>query len=482
MAFGVTENGFEKKRLEDIKDELTEDYKGVYGTDLDTSDESVAGQEIATLSGNLADIWDALQAVYTALDPNGANGISLDRIAQYIAVKRIGASQTRVTAIAIGTEGTLLSAGRQASQVDTNEFFTSTADVTITKSQAVLIDISVTTVANNTTYTITISGSPFTYTSDSDATENEILNGLQAGIASNGVPVVATVNGSTLEIRSEDFIQEFDVAITSNLQIDKTGSKIIFDADNFGAITVPENTLTNIETPVSGWEEITNELAGATGREQETDEELRARRRLVIQATGAATPEAIRNYLLANVDGIAEATIIENRTDFTDGDGRPPHSFETVVSGGDDQDIADAIWEVGPAGIQTHGNVTKTVVDSQGQDQNISFSRATDIYIWLDIEFTRYDEESFPTNGIQLIKDAILEFAETEYIIGKDVILGRLKTPIYTVQGIEDITIEAFGSTNPGATPVYSANNIVIGGSEKALLTDARITVTDVTP
>jgi uncharacterized phage protein gp47/JayE len=482
MAFGVTEDGFVKKRLEDIRSALEVSYKAVYGNDLDTSAESVAGQEIATLAGVLVEIWDALQANYTALDPAGSNGISLDRVAQYIAVERIGASQSRVTAVATGTEGTLLAAGQQASQAESEEFFTSTEDVTISKSLAVLADVSVVTVADSTTYTITIAGSAFPYTSDASATESEILNGLQGEIAANGVPVVATVNGSILEIRSEDYMQEFDVSLTANLQIDVIGSKIIFDADDFGTISVPENTLTNIETPVSGWDAVDNFIAGATGRDQETDEEFRLRRRLVTQATGAGTPEAIRNFLLANVDGIASALVVENRTDLTDVDGRPPHSFETVVSGGDDQDIANSIWEVGPAGIQTFGNITKTVVDSQNIDQSISFSRATDVYIWLDIEFTRYDEETFPDSGIQLIKDAILAYAQIEYTIGKDVILGRLKTPIYTVEGIEDITIEAFGSTNPGATPSYSSSNISIGGSQQAIFTDSRMTVVDITP
>src|SRR5260221_13941560 len=55
--------------------------------------------------------------------------------------------------------------------------------------------------------------------------------------------------------------------------------------------------------------------------------------------------------------------------------GRPPKSFEAVVQGGSDDDIANQIWLTKPAGIETFGNVNNgngvPITDSQGGKQII---------------------------------------------------------------------------------------------------------------
>ena len=125
-----------------------------------------------------------------------------------------------------------------------------------------------------------------------------------------------------------------------------------------GPILALAGTLTTIETPIDGWSTVTNANNGTPGRAVESDSELRIRRAQSLQVGGAGTVEAIRSRLLEQVDDVSAVTIIENRTDAVDIDGRPAHSFEAVVSGGIDQDIANMLWLVKPAGIETHGGVT----------------------------------------------------------------------------------------------------------------------------
>lgn len=112
-----------------------------------------------------------------------------------------------------------------------------------------------------------------------------------------------------------------------------------------------------------------------------------------------------------NVDVIC--AIYENNTDVTDSSGRPPHSIEVVVSGGTDQDIADFIWSVKPAGIQTYGSSSATVSDSNGDSQTIYFSRPTYKYVHLEVTIdSYYAEEQFPLDGVDQIKAAIFDYAE----------------------------------------------------------------------
>lgn len=246
-----------------------------------------------------------------------------------------------------------------------------------------------------------------------------------------------------------------------------------------GEVLALAGTVTTIETPVSGWGSVTNPDDGNTGRPRETDPELRQRQAESTAVTGAGTVPAIRARLLQQVDDVTAATIIENRTDTTDGDGRPPHSFETVVSGGTDQDVADKLWETKPAGIETHGATTVTVTDSQGQDHAISFSRPTPLYIWVQLTMTKDGSGDFPDNGETAAKEAIVEYGEG-LGVGDDVIYQALYGPIYrNIPGIGSITVEIAASTDATTEPsTYSAANIDIGGNEVSQWLADRVTVT----
>ena len=161
-----------------------------------------------------------------------------------------------------------------------------------------------------------------------------------------------------------------------------------FQAEDIGVVQAPAGTLTVIETPVSGWDTITNALDADVGLEIETDTELRFRRLQSLQIAGAATVEAIRARILQDVDQVSDVFVFENTSDIVDVNGLPPHSFESVVGGGDEQEIADKIWLVKAAGIATFGDITKIVADSQGFNHSIKFSRATEIKVWMLVQIS----------------------------------------------------------------------------------------------
>ena len=248
-----------------------------------------------------------------------------------------------------------------------------------------------------------------------------------------------------------------------------------------GAILALAGTLTNIETPVSGWDAVTNPDDGSTGRPIESDPELRTRQQESLAVTGAGTVPAIRARLLQQVDDVTAVTIIENRSDEVDGDGRPPHSFETVVSGGVDQDVGDLIWEVKPAGIETTGDILVSVEDSQGELQPIRFSRPVPIYIWVRLTIVPNGVGTFPDDAEETAKAALVEFGET-LGVGDNVIVQALFGPIYSeIPGIESVTIEIASSTDPEAEPApgeFEAANITIASNEIALWLDDRVEVT----
>lgn len=160
--------------------------------------------------------------------------------------------------------------------------------------------------------------------------------------------------------------------------------------------------------------------------------------------------------------------------------GRPPKSFEAVVEGGTDYAVANQIWLTKPAGIETFGNVNGgagiTIVDSQGNNQIIFFSRPSPIYIWIQVALTLYTQETFPTNGISLVSNAILNYGNS-LGVGIDVLLQRVLAQIFIVPGIASGVMTIAATTNLTASPSYGSSDIIIQDSQIALFDLSRIAV-----
>jgi hypothetical protein len=175
-------------------------------------------------------------------------------------------------------------------------------------------------------------------------------------------------------------------------------STVLARPDTTGPIPATAATLNTIVTPVSGWANVTNVAAASLGESRETDAELRSRRRLSLQITGAAAPDAIRARVLA-VDGIDAVVVVDNKTGLPVVIGTttllvlPAHSVGIVcwpngLSAATKAAVAAAIWAAAPAGIETArmvggdagsgGGLTETVVDSGGSNQSVNFSTAVD--------------------------------------------------------------------------------------------------------
>lgn len=238
------------------------------------------------------------------------------------------------------------------------------------------------------------------------------------------------------------------------------------------------NTITNIETPVPGWDSVNNPNDGDVGRAVETDPEFRERRIRSLAVTGAGTVEAIRSRILEQIDDVSAVTVLTNRTDRVDDGGRPPHSFEAIVQGGVDQDIGDLIWQIGPAGIPTHGNVSVGVTDSQDMPHTVEFTRPVEQYIWARVTLTADGSRTFPDTPEPIAKASIVDKGES-LSVGDDVHYQAFFGPLYrAIPGLELAEIEIGASDDAESEPSYSAGNIDIAGVEIATFLADRITVT----
>jgi hypothetical protein len=282
-----------------------------------------------------------------------------------------------------------------------------------------------------------------------------------------------------------------------------------------GPVVASANTLTVIDTPVSGWTSVNNPLAATTGTDLESDTDAIQRRQDELQANADGPIQAIVDAV-RNVTGVTQVVGFENQTqaaqqkltfsavptsgsfkivlgtpsqctgliaytataaivqtairlltgysavivtgsflygftiDFngangnqpqaavststntldaggavtvTQSYGRPGKSFEIVVLGGDDADIAEAIWESKPAGIQSYGTTTETVTDDEGNEWTISFTRPTQVPIYVAItlvtDLLTAANPEFNSGAIPTIQQDVVD-------IGDEVTIGGL--------------------------------------------------------
>ena len=81
MSYGVTANGFVRKPLSVILDDIEQGMVGVFGADVIQTAESPLGQLNGLEADLVAELWELAEAVYQSYDPNEATGVRLDDLA-----------------------------------------------------------------------------------------------------------------------------------------------------------------------------------------------------------------------------------------------------------------------------------------------------------------------------------------------------------------------------------------------------------------
>lgn len=441
-SYGLLSSGFVQKPLEVTKQEIEDELKSTISPSLNTSAASVVGQLIAPFVTQLTEVWELLQLLSTSNDPDEATDTLLEHIAAITGVTRLPATESTAVLYMTGTPTTLVEAGRIISVLgDATARFVTLADATIAASTAW---------AGSTVY----------------AADDVVTNGGNIYICTTGGTSAGSggPTGTGTAIADNTVIWRYLGAGTGYITVN-------VEAESTGPTVANGYTLTEIETPVSGWDNATNPDDATLGTDEETDEELRARRDALLRAQGNATVEAIRADLLSEVTGVTDARVFENTTDVTDGDGLPPHSFEAVVLGGVNQDIADSLWASKAAGIATYGTITETVVDSQEVSHSIKFSRPTTVTVHIEVTLTT--DSNYPADGDTQVKEAIANIYGAALEIGDDVVISQLYEHIFSVSGVVDVTAIKVDTVDPPT----GTTNLVIDDRELADIQTANIDV-----
>ena len=481
----LDENGLTIRRQPEVLADLITALQANVDPNIDTSDDTFLGQLIQVIASSLASEEALSQSVYDNFNALKAEGKNLDDLAALVGLTRIDGNPTTGLLNAIGSDGAIIPAGSIFANPITQQRFVNDSELALSTLDCISSKYSVKTLLDNTEYTITVNGTIYSFTSDGTATELEILDGLKAQIDLDSAATwTAVVDTPSLQI-------EIATSDTSNIAIasitfigpDEVVSATDISSEGVGPVLAPADTVTQIIVgPAANIDSVTNPLALTTGNVRESDEDLRNRILNQQEVSGTATVEAIQ-ATLREVAGVTTAIVIENDQIVVDGDGRPPKSFESIVEGGADVDVATSIWLTKPAGIETFGNTATIITDSNGQQKTINYSRPVALNFAVRVSYTTYDEESFPVGGAATIAQ-VTEDHVNGLGVDVDVITGRFFGPIYSaVEGINTLLVEIQTIASPGDVPVelsWTEDTIPVGITEFASTTSLDIIVQEV--
>lgn len=453
----LTNNGLEIKRLPEIVDLVETLHQQRIDPNITFRDDEFLGQINLIISEQISRVWSLAEVVHDGLNINAAEGKALDDLAGWRGIYRLDSTKTGGSQLFRGTPGTVVSAGTLISSAITNHQYSTLNTLTLSPEDSVYARIKVDQVSPSTAYTITVNGVDYTMTTDTSPTQTEILTGLGAQVAADLArsfnSSVSPINGY-IDLNSSAYDYALlDIEVSSNLYIEKVSNIGYVEAGVAGEQIEAANTVQTIVTPIFGLDLTDNPYTYNQGRFRETDEQLRRRVINSKSALGKCTRIAIQTTL-RNTTGVSYAGVYENDTTEEDFEGRPPKSFEAVVAGGTDLNVAQAILSSKGCGIETHGSTTVSVIDLDGQPQEIKFSRPEVVNIAVRVEFSRYLEEPLPEGAEDTIRLTVLG-AINDLNLGVDVIPKRLYGPIYTaVSGVEDLVVYIQQLSSPGDAPV----------------------------
>ena len=232
-------------------------------------------------------------------------------------------------------------------------------------------------------------------------------------IPSSAVIKCAGLPGTVIPV-SAQVMSTADDTIWQNTEAQTIGSdgtcECVFECQSAGLISAAAGTLSRINTMVAGWDTATNKNAATVGQNAETQGAFENRRYASVGLNSRGTSAAVYARV-ANTSGVVAAAVRENKTNAPieiDGYFLKAHSIYCAVIGGEDKDIADAIYKSCSAGCDYNGNTTVSVTDEYtGAVEDVTFYRPAEFDIYVKVTLTGKD--SLPDEYEATVRKAVYD-------------------------------------------------------------------------
>ena len=451
---GIVQSGFVRKTYDEIREEIENTLNAHLGK-INFADTTAIGQVVAIFTEREALLWEKLAVVYHSQYPDTAEGYSLDGVCALTGVKRLAATYSTVLCQLKAVNYTTIPKGSEVLVENSGSPFILVDTIVITneKCQSVKLRLKP---SRQQVFKININNYTIEHESLDDETNHEISEQLINQINEANINVNAELADDNIVITSNEVIKTFSCYVSENITVINCTNNALLRAKNKGAVIAPSHSLNIIQTPTYGWIGVSNVGAAIKGRNLESDIELKTRRNASLKLPGSGTVESIRARLMA-IKGVTTVALTENNTSTEDSDGRPAQSFEALVAGGEDSNIAKVIWLAKPAGIQAWGNRVEIIKDSNGKKQAVKFSRPVKKYAYVRVKLKV--AANFVDSSQDKIRQALVDQINSKGI-NESLIYQSLFASVYSTAGIMNADIKVGAATDEEHTPELGTANI----------------------
>lgn len=487
----LTYNGLSIDRFSQSITQSGSDIQSSFGGGVDVTTDSLTGVLDSIVVRGESAIWELLQGVYDSTNLMSAEGEMLDNLTLLVGYVRFPATQSFGDIWFTSSDGVDVPANFRFLSVS-GDIFYAVNDNIISSTNCQNARMFVSVVEAGTVYNLNIDNNIVSYTAQAGDTENEILLGIQQDLINYGDVTSEFVRSddptqSYLQINKVDTLSNMALSSINYMYFDHVTTPVAARAVEFGAVKATEGTI-NVAADPSTFAvyTITNPSDFVVGSNAESDYQLRER---LIAAYGRTSQGTFNSVIRAvsSVQAVQAVNVRENSTFATNAEGLPPKSYKVIVYGGNDYQVASAIWESKPAGIQPWSDFLSDqttrveIEDYNSQKHTILFTRPDVKYVWANINCTVYSEESLTGGAKEIIAETFATTGQA-LTIGEDVIPKRFIGPMYkAATGLKDVTISVAITDDINITPApgdYVEVRVPISDEEITDFASGRVTVT----
>lgn len=445
------------------------------GKELRVDDSSILGRIFATVAKPLVQNAEILPLILQSFDLNSAEGQQLDNLLWNIhRIKRKPEAQATGLVMLYGDLGTFVSKGSTVGNSLTGDSYRTDDGVTFSASNANGVDIVINTVGGMYSLTYTIDGFLSTsppvviQTSSSDKIVRDVAERFVDAVNSQSSYLYATRNNdSSVKVVILDQSRVGDFQVGGMCSITRSYMPVYVTSSTYDSQESTVGQVTSIRTSTLGWRGVNNPYYIFPSVGVETDEEYRYRGKLLQQNNSGKYTSIL--MALKSVRGVVYENVQQNTSSNTTNSGIVNNGVAITVMGGNEDDIAMAIFNSVSEGIMTSGDIVKTVKDINGFGHEVRFSRPISKPLEITMSLITYPD--FPNNGNARIKQAIVEWFNN-LNVGDDIHYSRLYAPINSIQGfaVKNMKFGYKGGT-------LGLDDVIIRGNEIATISAEDINI-----
>lgn len=299
------------------------------------------------------------------------------------------------------------------------------------------------------------------------------------GVILTGSPGAIIPSGSRRATTGGDIFELIDTAVIG----DNSRVTATFQALEAGPIAAPAGSLT---VPVEGytaigWETSSNPSDGLQGLSSQSDIQARRERKETLALQGRSIAEAVFSNVraLPQVLSLSFRENVEDTARVIDGINLVAHSVWACVDGGEDIDVATALYGAKTAGANWNGSVAVQVTDPySNQKTTVKFDRPVAVPVMVRFTLGATGNVSDPSGTI---RDAVIAYVngqtdEAGFTLGQGVspfelaAAANLAAPGMFIKKVE-VALKA-------VSPVWQTSTIDTGLNQKPTMASSDILVT----